>query len=104
MDVYELLDTINRRPTFYLHEKSLKALRAFLAGYEAGLSQHGRSDVTLSHLRPFNEWVAKHYGYAKAGPRSWFTMILSKTESDEKAYDVFFELLDKFKQKPGTGN
>jgi hypothetical protein len=92
----DLLDALHRHPDF-AGEKSLKKLHAFLAGYEAAVGEfHVKDAAVFSDFRPFNEWVAKHYGYAKAGARSWYTIILSKTESDEQAFDVFFELLDTY--------
>lgn len=99
MNMYNLLETIHGAPTRFLMGKSLRALWVFLCGYETALSECKRADVGFSDLRPFNEYVAKHYGYAKAGPRSCFTMISSRNESDEKAYDVFFELLANFKKE-----
>jgi hypothetical protein len=97
--MYNLLEKIQKGPSHLLRGKSLRALWVFLCGYETAISDCKRTDITFSDLRPFNEYVAKYYGYAKAGPRSCFTTISLKNESDEKAYDVFFELLANFKKE-----
>jgi len=99
MNIYDLLELIHGSPTRFLKGKSLRALWVFLCGYETALSDCRRTDVTLSDLRPFSEYVATHNGYAKAGARSWFEIISSKNDSDEKAYDLFFALLTDFKKE-----
>jgi hypothetical protein len=100
MKMLELLDSLRRHPEF-TNEKSLKALRAFLSGYEAAVGEFHINDAAVfSDLRPFSEWVAKHYGYEKAGARSWYSLIAGHTQSDAEAFDMFFDLLSQYRQRP----
>jgi hypothetical protein len=47
-------------------------------------------------LRAFNTWVAKELGFAES-TSGWCNMILARAESEDKAFDMFFELLDRFR-------
>jgi hypothetical protein len=97
MECDELLLAIRRVPTLCVHDKkSLRELWAFLAGWEAGINSAGGKSNIFGSLRSFNIWVAKELGFAE--PTSgWCNMITDKAGSDEKAFDLFFELLDKYK-------
>jgi hypothetical protein len=104
MHIFELCDAIRRRPAIYLDgDKSIKRLRSFLVGYEAGVGFQAGSDVNQRKLigaediRSFNDWVAKRLGYGNS-TSGWCNMILSRTDSDEKAFDMFFQLLDEFRK------
>lgn len=99
MSVYQLLDIIRNDAPFYLREqKSLKALRVYLSGFEDGLIEGGKKQGIFGELRPFNSWVAKQLGFGES-TSGWCNMILSKAGSDEKAFDLFFELLDKYRSQ-----
>jgi hypothetical protein len=92
MDAYELVEIIRKRPGFYFpNGKSLKELSAFIGGYEVGAKQGISSD-----FRPFNKWLAHKYGLPE--PSGWCNMILSVAGSDEKAFELFYELLDEFRR------
>ena len=96
MNAYELVEIIRQKPGFYLHGKSLKQLHSLIIGYEIGAKQGISSD-----FRPFNRWLAKELGFGE--PTSgWCNMISARAESDEKAFDLFFGLLDRFR-KEGRG-
>jgi hypothetical protein len=95
MHRYELLDAIRKRPAFYIDDdKSIKRLRSFLVGYDVGLAQH--SVPSPDEFVGFNDWIASQFGYSNS-TAGWCNMILDKAGSDEKAFDLFFELLDKFR-------
>ncbi len=96
-EIYELLDSVRKMPNAYLDERSLKSLRTFLSGYDAAFASIGRFEDMSGQLRPFNEWVAKELGFSNS-TRGWHNMISMKAESEEKSFDLFFELLEKFKK------
>jgi hypothetical protein len=99
MKMFELLDSLRRYPEFS-NAKSLKGLRSFLFGYESATGEYRIKDAAaFSDLRPFSDWIARRYGYQRAAARSWYSMIMERTESDEKAFDVFFELLDQYRSE-----
>ncbi len=101
MHVFNILEAIRspRGLSIYLDgDKSLRRLRSFLVGYDGGLGQCGVQLEGHEELRAFEQWVAKQleFGGSTCG---WCNMILSKAGSDERAFDMFFELLDRFKQE-----
>lgn len=97
-ELFEDLDAVRRHPNLAgVEGKSLTALKAFLCGYDAGLIRGG--DEQPVSLRAFNTWVAKELGFAE--PTSgWCKMILARAGSEDKAFDMFFELLDRFRGRP----
>jgi len=98
MDVFQLLDVVRKDPGAYLGDrKSLRMLWAFLMGYEVGITTCGKPAI-FSDFHPFNKWVAKELGFAE--PTSgWRNMVAARSDSDEKAFDRFFELLDRYKRE-----
>jgi hypothetical protein len=107
MHVFELYERIRNKPGMFIREKSLKRLCAFMDGYLAGVgyqtgSEWEQAKVTgHEDLRKFNSWVAIELGFSKS-TMGCENMILSKAPSDEKAFDMFFELLDKYRNAPET--
>lgn len=90
---------VRRRPLEFLSErKSLHSLHVFLAGYEYGVLSMGAKNGVFGELRDFNAWVAKELGFSSA-TRGWYNMITSRTDSEEKAFDYFFELLDRYRSQ-----
>jgi hypothetical protein len=93
MDAYELVEIVRKKPGFYLHTvKSLRQLHSLLIGYEIGAKQGICSD-----FRPFNRWLAEEFGLPEAS--GWCNMIITRAGSDEAAFDLFFELLDRFRKE-----
>ena len=98
MRVFQLLDEIKRRPGIYLDgEKSLRRLRSFIVGYDGGLGACGVQLEDAQAMSGFDKWVAHRLGFG-GSTSGWCNMILSKTESDEKAYERFFELLQEYRE------
>jgi hypothetical protein len=103
MHIFELCDWIRRRPAIALDgDKSIKRLRSFLVGYEAGVGFQAGSDLNHSKLsgsedmRLFNDWVARQLGYGNS-TSGWCNMITARAGSDEQAFEMFFQLLDQFR-------
>jgi hypothetical protein len=61
-----------------------------MIGYELG-AQRG----IFSDFRPFNSWLARKFGLPE--PSGWCNMVTAQAGSDEKAFDLFFQLLDQFR-------
>jgi hypothetical protein len=80
----------------YLGENSIKMLAGFLTGYETGAHSTKNELGRASQFFGFDDWIAEELGHSSSVP-GWCNMILWKAKSDEKAFDLFFELLDKFK-------
>ena len=119
---YLLLQKIRERPGLYLRRKSLELLAAFHSGYkhkeyvEAWEKWSGRDifenydeAMNSGHKVPrtpsdgsmygFNEFVHSYYNRQLAA-MSVYSLISHMSQSEEEAFDKFFELLDEFmKQK-----
>lgn len=102
MDIIEMLEEIRRKPGFYLDgDISLKRLRSFMVGYEEGAGSTTRKLTDEQQFHQFNDWVARRLGYPMSG-RGWCGMIIKRAGDDEKAFHMFFELLDEFKGRSGS--
>ncbi len=99
MNAFEILDIIRRRPAYV--DKSLTLLRSFLMGFEMGIQSCGVQESTLGEMRPFSIWVAKELGF-RGYSKGWCKMIRESTDSEERAFEYFFELLDKYKKETGN--
>ena len=99
MKMLELLDAVRGHPGFR-DEKSLKRLHAFLAGYESAVGEfHIKDAAVFSDLRPFSEWVAKHYGWAES-TAGWCNIILKESGGDDTlAIETFFTLFDTYREE-----
>ena len=97
MHIFELCDQIRKRPGIFLDgDKSIRRLRSFLVGFEFGVGSTGGEIQGPEDMRKFNLWVASQLGYTES-TSGWCNMILSEAGTDERAFDVFFEMLDKYK-------
>jgi hypothetical protein len=102
MHVFDLCDRIREKPSIFLDgDKSLRRLRSFLTGYEAGSNGVGLAGA--EDLRMFNLWVAEQLGFSES-TSGWCNMVGLKAGSDEKAFDLFFELLDKYRSQEPSHN
>ena len=101
MNIFGLLDAVEKRHPFYLHERSLKELDSFLAGFECASSVSEQERESIKQLNGLNDWVAKQLGFGNS-TSGWCNMILERAGSDEKAFDLFFELLDKYRKETGA--
>jgi len=116
-DVYCMLQQIRKRPGLYLgwSGKSLTALSHFLHGYDVGITAELRMrktkfDFTTSNdvfictsdevknnhcLDGFNEFAHDYYGIKMTVSCGEY-LILQNTQSEEEAFDKYYELLDIF--------
>ena len=101
------LPKIREHPAAFLGEKSLSTLMRFWRGYLFGREvEVGESaEIKLSEVEyktyghhfmdGFNEFVESYYNCTMGGVNG--TEIISlKSNSEEAAFDKFFELLDEF--------
>ena len=84
---------------YLMGPKSLKHVCSFLVGYQCGRADASEKMDDQQYIR-FHAWLAKRLAY-EGTAKSWHTVILKKAGSDEKAYQMFFELLDEFKGRRG---
>ena len=104
MDIVDIFAEIKRRPGFYIDgDKSLKRVRSYLVGYQVGSTSTANEPTDEVEFHHFHDWVAKRLGFGES-TSGWCNMILERAGSDEKAYDMFFKLLDEFKESGGSNS
>ncbi|MHC0063625.1 hypothetical protein ACWATR_11950 [Nostoc sp. UIC 10890] len=98
-NIYDILAMIRTRPGMYLGQRSLTALRSFIDGYFFAIGQNG---ILIEEENPpfsqFHDWVARYYKWNES-TAGWKNIILREVGDEAKACDVFFELLELFKQR-----
>ncbi|MEH2280886.1 MAG: hypothetical protein V7K90_06010 [Nostoc sp.] len=98
-NIYDILAMIRTRPGMYLGQRSLTALRSFLDGYFFAIGKNG---ILIEEENPpfsqFHDWVARYYKWNES-TAGWKNIILREVGDEAKACDVFFELLELFKQR-----
>ncbi|MEP6904217.1 MAG: phosphoribosylanthranilate isomerase [Actinomycetota bacterium] len=108
-DIYELLEFIRQHPSMFLGKYSISELFTFLYGIEYGLRvlNKERFEFNWKQFKPeserrhqvgFQSWISKKFLENAESANVWSTIILWQTNNDEeKAFDLFFALLDEFK-------
>jgi len=94
--IEERVSEIRQRPGLYLGHKSLVALRHYLNGYIDGINLN--NDGVLESFYPgFQEFIQDRYHITST--HGWAEIIIFYSQSDEKAFDRFYELLNEFLEK-----
>lgn len=93
---YGWLDQIRQYPG-RLQKKSLECLRAWLEGYDAAKQEAGLpQSAEEKEFEGFDYFVCARYNrFDNAG---WSAKIAYYNQDDLQALDVFFKLLDEFRQ------
>jgi len=104
--LYFQLKLIQAVPKRFLGEKSLVALYYYIKGYYDGASdesyEYDGSNSYSDFLSKwdFSEFVYSYYNDAIASEsENWYKVIMNHTNSQEQAFDKFYELLDEFVKK-----
>jgi hypothetical protein len=98
--IFEFLESLRERPALFFGKRSLIRLHAYLLRYQAGVTKANLALGGEEHFAAFHDWVAKALGFSSS-TAGWSNMILEKSGSDEAAFKMFFELLDRFKKDHG---
>ncbi|MDM9585591.1 MULTISPECIES: hypothetical protein [unclassified Nostoc] len=98
-NIYEILEMMRPRPQMFLGQRSLTALSGFIGGYFCAMEENG---ILIEEENPsfsqFHDWVARYYKWYES-TAGWKNIILREVGDEAKACDVFFELLELFKQR-----
>jgi hypothetical protein len=98
MHIFSLLETIEDRPGFYLDGgNSLRGLMSFLNGYQSGAASGGDQLEGMREMHEFQKWLVMELSF-ESTTGGTCNMILARADSDEKAYELFFRLLRKYRQ------
>ena len=100
MSIYNMIDTIRRRPSLYLGRNSITALRNYLDGYQAAEREYNICRKDELFPLPF-WWMHEYVGYClkDTSVKGWNGLILDACDgAEEAALHKFFELYDEFRQ------
>lgn len=87
------LKKIEEQPMLYLGSKNLSRLHYFIIGYLVCEEENGRKD-SLYIFEEFKKYFSKIYGIVSY--YSYADVIRSNCETDEEAFDKFFEVFNDF--------
>ena len=94
--LYDLLKKIRQRPGMYLGRSSITRLRMLLMGYSMARGELGISLTQQEReFAGFQEWVMQRYQVNAT--RGWDDIILSQTQDESSALNLFFNLFEEFK-------
>jgi len=89
MNFFILLSEIKCSPNIYLGTPSITRLSAFIDGYLLGSGIHEK------FLDSFQDWITLKFGIKSV--HKWSDILLFFEQSEEKAFWLFFDLLDEFR-------
>ena len=94
-DLFDLIETIRKRPVMYLGQQSIGQLRTFLAGYCFARRQMGIPETPQEKaFSLFQSWVQQKFG--TASHQHWDRTVLSFSEDEADGLARFFLLFDEF--------
>ncbi len=93
-----LLKSIQRQPGMWFGKKPFTDLHNFLLGFEYALDLSESNFETGNFFQNFERWSLQKLIGNPRSPYRWVGAILQKCNNDEeKAFDLFFALLEEFK-------
>lgn len=105
--IRDLLREIHDRPALWLGARTLTGLKCLLMGYEIACALH---DIPETESLPddvpwqgFSEWLAKRYDRV-GWSVSWYSLLVEHSQSQEEAFDRFFELLAEYESGGSQGD
>lgn len=99
LNIYELLDYLQKRKAMFLgHDYTFQSLEAFLGGFLLGTNAQSIKDNVYNDFSYFNIWLLGYLSKTNTKQKGWYNQITNYTNGDDaKAFDIFFNCLDKFK-------
>lgn len=91
--ITHILKKIEEQPILYLGSKNLSRLRFFISGYITCEEENGIND-SLYIFEDFKKYFNKIYGVVSY--YSYADVIRNVSETEEEAFDKFFELFNDF--------
>ncbi|NJL61390.1 MAG: hypothetical protein HC903_05610 [Methylacidiphilales bacterium] len=94
--LYNLLQSIKKRPGMYLGKCSISRLRSFLDGYMLARQEFGLPTTQEeTDFDKFQEWIQERFKIESS--HGWDSIILFYSADERDALDNFFELVEKFR-------
>lgn len=91
----ELLSHLKGRPGAYLGRVELSRFVHWVHGYDCAVSAANLSEHNILP-EGLQEFVAMKYLGETQTAKGWFTLILETEHDEEKAFWIFFEMLDEY--------
>lgn len=97
--LFEFLDRVKEKPGMYLGTASVTHLRLFLVGYRFARAELNisSSDEEVDFYRNFQPWLQKRLRVYTMN--SWDKMLLLQSANEPEAFQLFFALLNEFRQR-----
>ena len=97
MTLFESLEHIKKRPKMYFQEPlTLAHLEAFIYGYETASESNEEIFPNGMSLVYFNTWLTGAIEKTLSGNRGWRKRIEYVSTDENKAVELFFDLIFKF--------
>lgn len=98
-NLYDFLAAVQIRPLMYFERKSLTLLSQFLNGFQTALYfSDSNYDSKKLFTEEFHKWMMEKLEVGYPNSITWECHIPRKVNGDEeKAFDLFFALLEEFK-------
>lgn len=95
-EIDAFLEKVKAQPALFLGKKDLKALSYSLCGYESAIFDLTGRRVLWN--TKFQRFVEGKYGDEYIGTIHWSNFLL-KRQTEEEAFDLFFDLWTEFSQR-----
>jgi hypothetical protein len=93
--VISAIKIIQDKPELIIGKRSIMLLNAFIAGVECADTKLWTTMPQYYFRGEFNKWVARKYKIEDS--LGWDGIIFEQADNnDEKAFDLFFDLLDEY--------
>jgi hypothetical protein len=98
-DLFGVLEKVRKNPGMYLGRPSVSDLFMFLTGFEFARSEQGieLTDAEEAFWDEFQPWLQNRLGIASV--TSWTKLIMLSCHDEKAGFELFFRLLDEFKQR-----
>lgn len=85
----------------YIWRNDIVYLRSYIVWYYWCLREKWIEENESPNFHDFHEWIKNHYNYDYS-TSWWCNMILENSKDEEEGLNIFFELLEKFKNEEWT--
>ena len=90
--ITNILIEIEKRPFLFFKEKDLRLLYCFIDGYLTCEYDNNRNESWIFY-ESFKKYFQGIYGLSARG---WCSILRQESQSEEEAFDKFFELFNAF--------
>lgn len=96
--ITNILKRIEEKPLLYLGEKDLRRLRSFITGYLICEADNNQNE-SMMFFESFKNYFNGIYGLRSY--YDWCSVLRQESDSEEEAFDKFFELFNSFLENTG---